>query len=399
MAHDWGETMLSATADVVFDVATAAPDVFAAVCAASPGIAAPLERLRAGSLPLMSSAAPGEHGDLYRMRGHNRSVCLALGPDKSTADVVVLKGSEPLLPDFEAYLEWMKSRQFGNWPRPIMEHFPLSEGKAPGTVFLDEAMGEAELALRVQARHVAHYGELLKLPVPLFVLRLAERDHARVVARLRAGMSGPAFERVGPHLARGIGIFAYYYPGPPARVNAVGRPRFLWPATSDLTARQHVMESMIPGWMRLAARLLWLGFLPSTPISWRLGTIFDPNNTCLDGGACDVGSIYPMDQAPNDAFFTRSIVMEIGSLRVVVARAFGIPLGEIAQTYEQEVVAYYLGTYVERELVRALAAEARPTLSLDPRVSAVFGGEKSLPELLSLFQQFSAYLGTADYAP
>jgi hypothetical protein len=159
------------------------------------------------------------------------------------------------------------------------------------------------------------------------------------------------------------------------------------------------MESMIPGWMRLAARLLWLGFLPSTPISWRLGTIFDPNNTCLDGGACDVGSIYPMDQAPNDAFFTRSIVMEIGSLRVVVARAFGIPLGEIAQTYEQEVVAYYLGTYVERELVRALAAEARPTLSLDPRVSAVFGGEKSLPELLSLFQQFSAYLGTADYAP
>lgn len=399
MTLGWGEAMLSATADVVFDAAQAEPDVVRAVCDASPAIGPALERLRAGSLPLMSTAAPGEQGDLYRMRGHNRSVCLALGPDKSTADVIVLKGSEPLLPDFDAYLEWMRSRQFGNWPRPIMEHFPLSEGKAPGTVFLDEALSEAELALKVQARHLRHYGGLMRLPVPLFVFRLPAGDHARVVELLRAKLSEPAFERVGPHLDRGIGVFAYYYPGPPARVNAVGRPRFLWPATQDLTARSHVLETMVPGWIRLAARLLWLGFLPSTPLSWRLGTIFDPNNTCLDGGACDVGSIYPMEQAPNDAFFTRSIVMEIGSLRVVVARAFGIPLGEIAQTYEQEVVAYYLGRHVECELERALAAEARASLTLDPRVTAVFGGEKSLPDLLRLFQQFSAYLGTADYAP
>jgi hypothetical protein len=46
---------------------------------------------------------------------------------------------------------------------------------------------------------------------------------------------------------------------------------------------------------------------------------------------------------------------------------------------------------------RALEAEARPGLTLDPRLADVFGDEKSLPQLLSLFQVFNSYLLSADY--
>jgi hypothetical protein len=52
----------------------------------------------------------------------------------------------------------------------------------------------------------------------------------------------------------------------PIRVTAVGRPRYLWPGSPDMAARKNVMEKMIPGWIQIAARLLWLGFLPSTPL-------------------------------------------------------------------------------------------------------------------------------------
>ena len=131
MSDQWSGGIKTAKMDVVWDVSEAAPDVFAAVANDSPAVSAAMEGLRSG-VPFMASAAPGEQGELYRIRGHNRSVCIALSGDKSTSDVVVIKGSEPLLPDFERYLDWMQFKSFGAWPRPMMEHFPLFEGKTPG---------------------------------------------------------------------------------------------------------------------------------------------------------------------------------------------------------------------------------------------------------------------------
>jgi hypothetical protein len=395
---DWGTGTESVLAEPVFDVTTAAPEVFAAVCAASPQVESALDALRRG-IPVMATAAPGEQGRLYRMRGHNRSVCIALADDRRTSDVIVLKGSEPLLGDFEEYLDWMQRRQFGTWPRPIMEHFPLFEGKAPGTVFLDEARKEAALALAVQAAHLRHYGELLRVPVPLAVFRLTPEREAAVIAALEARMSGMAFERVEPHLRRGIGIFAYHYPGPPVRVHAVGRPRFLWPAGEAIAQPARVGDTMVPGWIRLAARLFSLGFFPATPLSFRLGTVFDPNNSCLDGGACDIGSILPMTESPSEGFFTRSVLMTIGGLRVLIARGYGVPMAELAQTPEQEVAAFYLGDFVRRGLLRAFEVEARPGLTLDPRVRRLFEGDKSLPEVLSICETFNSYLGVTEYVP
>ena len=397
MSESWGEGLRSAPADIVFDLEQAAPEVFAAVCERSPGAPAGLERLR-GGIPVMASALPGRQGPVYRLPGHNRSICIALSDDPAASDVIVLKGSEPLLPDFAHYLDWMTTRQFGAWPRPMSEHFPLFEGKAPGTVFLDEAAREAEIALDVQRRHLRTYGGLLRLPVPLLVCRLPLDRHTAVVSLLQSKLSAPAFDRVAPHLARGIGIFAYHYPGPPVRVHAVGRAASFGPAPRTLASQAHIIGTTLPGWFAIAARLLWLGFLPTSPLAWRLGDIFDANNACLDGGVCDVNSIMPIEAASGDGFFVRSVVMITGGLRIATARAFGLPLGEIAQSYEQELAAFCLGEYVKRGLAEALETAARPGLTLDPRVRLVFDA-RTLPELLQLFQTFNGYLGSSDYAP
>ena len=197
------------------------------------------------------------------------------------------------------------------------------------------------------------------------VLAVPEPTHDRVMAQLRRRMSAPALERVEPTLQRGIGMFVYHYPGPPVRVTAVGRPRHMWPGSPDMASRKNVMEKMIPGWIQIAARLLWLGFLPSTPLAWRLGAIFDPNNSCLDGGACDIASVYPIADANHDAFVMRSLAEIVGALRVVIARAFGIQLPELAQSYEQDFMMFSLGQWVKREVERALVDEGRDTLTLD----------------------------------
>jgi hypothetical protein len=278
----------------------------------------------------------------------------------------------------------------------MMEHFPLFEAKTPGTVALDEARTEAELALDVQQAHLRHYGELIRLPVPLMVLALPEAAHERVLAQLRKRMSAPAMERVEPTLARGIGMFVYHYPGPPVRVTAVGRPRCLWPGSPDMASRKNVMEKMIPGWIQIAARLLWLGFLPSTPLASR--ALFDADNACLDGGACGLASVYPIADANHDAFVMRSLAEIVGALRIVIARAFAIQLPELAQSHEQDFMMFSLGQWVKREVEQALVAEGRDTLTLDPRIGDVLGGEKTLPELMTIFQQYQSYLTVDDYA-
>jgi hypothetical protein len=190
---------------------------------------------------------------------------------------------------------------------------------------------------------------------------------------------------------------AYYYPAPPVRVHAVGRSAFIWPASTDLASRQNLTERAIPGWIAIAARLLWLGVLPTTPLSWRLGDIFDPNNACLDGGVCDVNSIHPITPGTSDGFFVRSVAMSMGGLRMAIARAFNVSLGELPANYEQDLAGFYLSDFVKGAMERALEAEARPSLSLDPRIGLIFGRDKSLADIVRLVQTYGSYISASEY--
>ena len=68
MSDQWGPGIRTGKVDVVWDVAKDAPEVFDAVIKASPVVADVVDGMRAG-VPVMASSAPGEQGELYRIRG------------------------------------------------------------------------------------------------------------------------------------------------------------------------------------------------------------------------------------------------------------------------------------------------------------------------------------------
>ena len=183
------------------------------------------------------------------------------------------------------------------------------------------------------------------------------------------------------------------------RVHAVGRCAYLHPASAEWASAEQLTSRAVPGWVQIGARLLWLGLLPTTPLSWRLGDIFDPNNACLDGGVCDVASIQPITPETGDGFVVRSLIMSMGGLRMTIARAFNVPLGELPSSYEQEVAGFYLSDFVRGAMERALASEGRPGLSLDPRLQLVFGRDKSLADILQTVKAFGSYFSAREYEP
>ena len=59
------------------------------------------------AVPLVADATCGQQGQFYRLPFHNRSICCALSSvDESLyeSEVLVFKGTEPLLADFASYL-------------------------------------------------------------------------------------------------------------------------------------------------------------------------------------------------------------------------------------------------------------------------------------------------------
>jgi len=70
----------------------------------------------------------------------------------------------------------------------------------------------------------------------------------------------------------------------------------------------------------------------------------------------------------------------------------------LAQNFEQDVLAFFLGDHVKRGVERALETERRDALTLDPRVRKVWAGEKSLPEIAEMFRVLNSYMSSTDYS-
>jgi hypothetical protein len=52
---------------------------------------------------------------------------------------------------------------------------------------------------------------------------------------------------------------------------------------------------------------------------------------------------------------------------------------------------------VKSAVERALETEARPSLTLDSRLTLVFGRDKSLPDIVRLMQTFGSYISASEY--
>ncbi len=372
--------------DPVWDCAREAPTVLDAL--GPPG--AWLETLRR-SVPVARSTRPFKSGPYLRLRGHLRSFCFLL----PGSGVIAVKGGEILAQDLDQALEAIKGPRAPLREAPI-ENFPLLEQKAPMALLLEEALDEASLTARFQAAHLARYGTLARAPVPLLVGRWSAAATEAYLSRVEGLLSSRA-ARVTRRLAReGLGFYAYYYPGVPvrtrhlredARVNDVdgyGRTQERLKAFGSVLVGPFEPQAALEGWLRLAARMMVLGFFPCSLAQRNNGQCLSEQNACLDGGLLDLDSLEPFDRLTTGRRFTETFLLTWMELSTTALKLLtgALPAG----LCEAEPARLLLHNIVLEGLRRQVHAESQNGTGLDPRlVSLLEAGRRfeNLEEVLS----------------
>lgn len=351
------------TTRVVFDLGRENKGVADALNAQTPVVASNLEAIRR-RIPLPHNAGTGMESHFYRLPNHNRSFCFSLAETDAFFDApaLVFKGTEPLLPDFPTLVDWMLQAPLRKSTRVMGDHFPLAEGKIPGVLSLKEATREAQIALEVQQKHLRHYGELARIPVPLAIHALQSAQTARCTAVLQQKLSQPAFERIEPLLGGGLAVYVYYYPTAPVRANywgGVGSPQL-----AEYIKRSLSHEHTIAGWVKLLVRLFYLGYLPYSVRNEGLGACMDPGNAALDGGFCDPDSIIPISTSADDEFFHEAVIQSLAMLQNTVELALGLSM---RPDLYPSVESFACRQYLQHMLLSAIGTEQRPGLYMDDR--------------------------------
>ena len=346
-----------------FDLSQKCTEIFEALVQHTPQVQEAFEALQK-CIRLPKTAAAGIDGRFYRLPNHNRSFCCSLIQSRTIADspVFVFKGSEPLLRDFPLMLDWMLQAPLRKSTRVMADHFPLAEGKIPGALSLREAVHEAGTALDVQKRHLMHYGELARLPVPLLIHSISEKKKAACAAILRNKLSTSAFDRIDPLLQNGLSIYIYFYPSPPVRANYMGdlgMPQF-----REFVDKTLDEGSTVSKWAHLLVRLFYLGYLPYSVRNEGLGACMDFGNAALDGGFCDPDSIIAIDAHIDDEFFFESVIQTFKIFQNTVERLLGL---SYTSTLYPSAESFACWQYIQQLLMKAVASEDRPGLRLDAR--------------------------------
>ena len=363
----FGRTVLSSR----FDVERDTPHLLEAVAADFPRIPQVVASLR-HSIPLAPHARIGEVGGFVRIPNHYRSVSCVL-PCDDTGDAtgaVVFKGTEPLLPDFPEYLDWMLNVPFRGSDLPLGLHFPLDMKLPPGAMWIEECVLEQEVTSGIQGKYLAQHGRLARLPVPLFVFELTAEQVERYRGVVRARLPQAAFSRIEAKIAGGLGIEVYYYPTPPVRAADLLITEIRRAFRAVLS--EDALVATFGDWIRLMADLLLLGYMPYAPWNHGMGAYVDAGNSCIDGGFNDLLTIVPFDSIPNEHLFWRglgqSIQMLAGSVVAMCAAAAETGPPPIREPPAAAV------TYVTEGLREHIRCRRGNKQAVDSRLLRFFGG-------------------------
>ena len=323
-------------------------------------------------------AAAGRTGQFFRLPRHNRSVCCAIEEAADPArlcdsDVIVFKGTEPLLDDFADYLQWMMGAPFRGSEAPVGLHFPLVLKMPPGAMPIDECRREQRVTTAVHAAHVKRYGQLARAPVPLFVHELSRVEVDGYLEEARCQLMPQAFERIEGRACAGLGVEISYYPAAPIRVVDLGEPPI-----RRMLGRQGD-ASFTDGTNRRWAESLALGYMPYVPWNNGWGSPVDMGNACVDGGFSDLLTLTPFASIPSPRLFHASLHASLEIFAQTVATLCAsldlAPAGRVDPLLVARVHAY-----LRPMLVRHLHDEDAAS-RVDPRLLSHFEIE-SLDELL-----------------
>jgi hypothetical protein len=290
-----------------------------AMAAAQVAELAKLDTSFALGIPALYGFRPHRIGPFYRLPRHWRSFCYALdplAPRLFDCGVLVFKGTEPLSPAFHELLRWMRTSRPGE---NVAEHLVMVEGKVPGAVTETEAVAEFQIAEAVHMAHSRHYGGPAAMPVPLQVRRIPEHRARETATALIGVLSKPALERAELLIGEGLACLVQFYPSAPIRSDSYAGSEFA--ALAKHFSKIPEAADMIAGWLRLVARLLWLGYLPATVLSRDFGSCLNGQNATIDGGFCDAGSITLIAPDMEVEFLRRSLLFSLECLFDAIAFA------------------------------------------------------------------------------
>jgi hypothetical protein len=296
----------SASLQTMFDAECQTPELVDQISKEVPQIREIMSSLR-NALPLAPhcGVGPVSESGFYRIPNHYRSVSYMLrhgdpAEGRSTPGVIVFKGTEPLLPDFPAYLDWMLRTPFRASSLPLGLHFPLDMKLPPAAMWIEECIAEQAVASRIQQLYLRRHGHLARLPLPLFVFKLTPQQNGRYEEIVKERIPPDALRKIKNKLADGMGVEVYYYPELPVRVADlfVGNVRgaFRQALTGDR------VEVIVGDWTRLLAEILCLDYMPYAPWHHGMGGCVDKGNACIDGGFNDLLTLIPFDSIPDDLF-------------------------------------------------------------------------------------------------
>jgi hypothetical protein len=369
-------------AAVTWDVARAAPELFEAI--RSPALAELVATLR-DQVPIAPAIDPFERDGAIRPWRHLRAFYLRLGDE-----VVAVKGTEPHAPDLAQKL--VALRQFrvdypsrGRSLVSALEHFPLVEQKVPLGVTADEAASDVASACAFQLAHLRAFGELARAPLPLLALRWPAAVAERHGALLLPLLSERAAAIVRPALARGLSCVIYHYPAVPIRVAHLDSQ--LPSPIADYPSRRRALEKMtdpertIESWVDLAARMIVLGFLPSTIESHGVGHCLEAQNAVIDGGFVDLGSIKHVSRAADAREIEEALLASVIDLARTVRQFLLGSLADAEAEYRNpSLVMMEIASRVWTRL-RERAGEHAIRVEPDPRIAAFFAPGTLFEEL------------------
>ncbi len=397
------EEMTIASPQLVWSCQDAAPGLFDAVLAKEPGLDVILERMKT-SLPVARFWKFGASGAFVRPLRHSRAIYLQLAAIRDGATgCVAIKGSECVAENYDQFLERLSEL----WSfcgvsisSPVqtlildaarlsaLERFPLMEGKPPGVHPLSDALEEAACAAEFQSRHIEHYGEVARVPVPLMVFRWDEAVSRRVLGCIAARLPPKVLRIIEHEVAEGLGTYVYYYPSLPIRVAHLPIPDTSGGLSLERMTALCGIDSprvAVDGWLELTARLLAMGYVATDPRNLGRGYCIQPQNLVIDGGFVDLNSLRRMDSIASEPALRFAIMRTLQVLTRSLGRfLIGRDVGGNHHFDDGCPEAFAL---VREAVFARLRADASRGVSLHPVLRDLLRTEETFDQL---WQAFSA---------
>jgi hypothetical protein len=352
-----------------------------------PALASALRRLQQ-DVPIARTCASFVAEPYCRPFEHRR--CFYFSFD--SGGTLGFKGTEPLADDFAEEVRHVESLR-APFSRSALNHFVATEHKVPLGVSVHEALTQADITARFQADHLARYGRLARVPVPLLVVQWPPKFSDALLEALRPFLAPTSFDNLLRIIEHGLAALVYYYPSLPLRAAGAAPDK-----VADLSATEMLPErtgvsfaerldklrervepsETVHRWIDLLVDMLLLRYFPFD--TYCMGHCLQAQNLCIDGGCADTDSLVPMSTIGEGRYFNELFLNGSLALALSISRYLR---GTWAENHANHVIV----SLVWEELHRRLRARLAQGENCDPRLERVV-------KCRGLFARLELFLGS-----